>query len=131
MNFRTITVALISLIALAGCENEELLKANSRIAQLELQTSQQASINDALMKEKSKIYSDLMEEKHKTVSLQGKLAQATATAHKERVAKNHLIDQVKGAKQVAGTAVDRAHAKGVKDAQVIAIKQLKPADKKS
>lgn len=115
----TLAVATIG-VSLTACDNNELTTANAKLAKLETTVHNQAAVNDALTKDKAKVAADLALEKAKTADLSQKLAAANTIAHKERVAKNHLIDQVRGAKAVAGTAVDRAHAKGVKDAQVAA-----------
>ncbi len=131
MNFRTIAITLIcaATLGLTACDSDDLVQANAKIEKLEAQASNQASVNAALAKDKTKTANELLAEKARTAELEQRLALANTTVHKERVAKNHLIDQVKGAKQVAGTAVDHAHAKGVKDA-VLADKQ-KAANKKS
>jgi hypothetical protein len=85
MNFRIIPVALvaISALTLGGCGKNPEEEA---LKQAKLAAFEQTVANQAATSKQ--------------------LVQT-------QVARNHLIDQVKGAKAVASTAVDRAHAKGV------------------
>ena len=125
----TITAAAFGLTACSG--SDELTAANTKIDQLVQANANQAATNATLANNAKKVAADLAAEKAKNANLTQQLAVANDTIYKERVAKNHLVDQVKGAKAVAGTAVDRAHAKGVQDAKVAAAKHQKVPVKKS
>lgn len=119
MNFRNIApLALIaSALTLSGCgknpEEVALRQVEARLAAAEQTVANQAATSKQLAEANKRLTADLADREMQIKTLTSQLADTKKQLVKTQVARNHLVDQVKGAQQVAGTAVDRAHAKGV------------------
>ncbi len=118
--FNTIRRAIIALTALfaiaglAACNNTaEVEKLQAEKAQLTAAAADTAARNKELSAAKTKAEQALAAEQARASQLEKAVATEHNLRKKAEIRAAHLDDQVKGAKTVAGTAVDHAHAKGV------------------
>lgn len=123
--FRKISLSFLAALAmfsLSGCDSGEVARLQDENTKLVQVAADTASRNKDLTTSVAKLEKALLAEKFETTNLKKNLADEREAKLRERNAKAIARFELNGAQKVAGTAVDRAHAKGVKDGVKIAKK---------
>jgi uncharacterized lipoprotein YehR (DUF1307 family) len=123
--FRKISLVLLATLAvfaLSACDDDEIARLQKENTQLIQVSSDTTSRNKEMTASVAKLNKDLATEKNTVSGLEKRLAAEREAKLHERNAKAVARIELNGAKKVAGTAVDHAHAKGVKDGIKIAKK---------
>lgn len=128
MYYRIIAILAITLAAfgLVGCESRELVEARAALATAKAERGQAIKVADSLTSYNDELKRELKDREAKVAQLTADLADERAAKLRERNAKAVARIELQGAKKVAGAAVDKAHAKGVKDAQLGIKSTVKP-----
>lgn len=115
-------LAILTIVGLSGCNEDEITRLqgeNTKLVQIAADTS---THNKSLTTSVAKLEKALLVEKAEKADLKKSLADEREAKLRERNAKAVARIELNGAQKVAGTAVDHAHAKGVKDGVKIAKK---------
>lgn len=113
---RRAIIALTALFAIAGltaCDSQQVTDLKAENTRLTKMSSDITLHNKDLMAAAAKAEQALAAEQARASQLEKAVATEHNLRKKAEIRAAHLDDQVKGAKVVAGTAVDRSYTKGV------------------
>lgn len=114
----TVFAIILATFGLVGCDSRELIEARAALTKAENERSQAIKVADSMTIYNKELKGELKDREAKVAQLTSDLADERAAKLRERNAKAVARIELQGAKKVAGKAVDHAHAKGVKDAQL-------------